>query len=83
MGCCGQGRAAFRARRDALAASSPPSEAVSGRSVRLEPVGETTLYALGAVTGKRYVFAPGKPLGEVDRRDLPVLLASGLFRPLD
>lgn len=82
MGCCGQGRAALRA-----AAQAPDGPGVSTVDspgpLRLEAVTSTTLYALGAVTRKRYVLRPGERLDRVDSRDLPALLASGLFRTLD
>ncbi len=82
MGCCGQGRAALRA--GAQVPDGPGVPTVGSRGpLRLEAVTTTTLYALGAVTRRRYVFHPGELVDRVDSRDLPALLASGLFRTLD
>jgi hypothetical protein len=84
VGCCGQGRAALRAGREAPHTSAAPSGGAGpGGTLRLEGVDGATLYALGAVTGRRYAFRAGEPLDGVDPRDAPALLASGFVRAID
>jgi hypothetical protein len=77
MPCCGQGRAALRVQGVAGVAApgrgaSPPADAVlrytGGRRVRVR----------GAVTGRVYDFAGGRP-ATVAASDAPTLVRTGLF----
>jgi hypothetical protein len=65
------------------ASTAPSGGAAPDGALRLEGVDNTTLYARGAVTGRRYVFPAGKPLDGVDSRDAPALLASGFVRAIN
>jgi hypothetical protein len=76
--CCGKGREALRSGSSPV--GNPGTELIGDGPLLLEPREQTTFYARGAATGKRYVFDPAGPAQLVDPADAPALLASGVLR---
>ena len=80
MTCCGKGRDALRSASSAP--GKPGTEVIGDGPLLLEPLENTTFYARGTATGKRYVFDPAGPAQLVDPSDAAALLASGVLRVL-
>jgi hypothetical protein len=81
MGCCGQGRAAVRAR------SAPAREEPGVRRAGVAPgpataairyTGGGQVRVRGAASGRLYLFARGER-AEVAAADVPTLVRTGLF----
>lgn len=96
MSCCGQGRMALRASQAAAMPTTPAApgaprtagegiaraadRAVLRASVPMRYLGAAPIVARGAVTGRAYPFAAGRPVQPVDARDVAGLLRMGIFR---
>lgn len=86
MGCCGQGRAALRARRSSRSTGGtrPPTPAATSLpasgTVSLECTTGTWLRVRGPTTGATYAFTASEAVQAVSAADAAAFLRSGLFR---
>ena len=78
MSCCGERRAALKARLQAQAAGekAPASRRLCYRS-------GIAVAVTGPVTGRPYVFGAGRAATEVDPDDALALLETGRYEALD
>lgn len=74
MSCCGKNRQALKSTRLSVTAEAPPPV-----STRVTYTGARSLMLRGPATGRTYLFAVDHPQEDVDPRDLPAILATGLF----
>lgn len=76
MSCCGQKRQALRA--PVRAAETPRPQPRLQNPTPIIYLGESTFVVKGAATGLTYLFTRHEVL-KVDERDVPALLATGIF----
>jgi len=74
--CCGQKRRALRTQ--AYQAETPPRQPTMQNPTPLTYLGEATFVTKGAATGLTYLFSRHEVL-DVDERDVPAFVATGIF----
>jgi len=82
MGCCGSRRAAAAQLAATQRPARPADRHAAPATVSVRYVGDRPAYVRGTATGRRYSFARSGGVADVDARDLPGLLRTGLFRPV-
>lgn len=79
MGCCGQGREAFRGRNaPARTHLGLPRTRAPRATALVRYLGSGRVHARGAATGRMYEFDRGES-AEIAAADVPTLVRTGLF----